>query len=75
MFCADPTLSRSPSTSVSLPSRSANLMVTGVPSLVVKWSATATGASLTGVTPTLTVMVSLPPLPSLTVTVKLSAPL
>ena len=42
-------------------------MVTGVSSSVVSSSSTATGGSLTGVTVTVTVASSVPPLPSETV--------
>ncbi len=63
----------SPSTSLSLVR---TLPVAGVSSVTaVGPSLSATGASFTGFTPMLTVMVSVPPLPSSTMTVKLSLPL
>ena len=55
------TVSGSPSTSLSLASTG---MITGVSSLVVAVSGWATGASLTGVTVTVTVAVAKPPVPS-----------
>ena len=61
------TLSAPPSMSVSLAVRLPAAITTAVSSLVVKASATATGASLTGLTVMLTVAVALPPLPSVTV--------
>ena len=65
-------LSGSPSTSVSLPNTS---MTTGCPVIVEALSSLATGASFSGVTSTVTVEVSKPPCPSVTVTSKLSVPL
>jgi hypothetical protein len=53
--------------SVSFASRLATVIVTGVSSAVLKLSAFAVGASCAGVTLTVTVPVSVPPLPSLTV--------
>ncbi|MNG22463.1 hypothetical protein D3C84_1069470 [compost metagenome] len=47
----------------------------GTSSVALTASSPVTGASLTGVTVTLTGTVSVPPCPSLTVTVKLSLPL
>ena len=61
-----------PSTSVSLLN---TLIIVAVSSDVVFVSSLATGASLTAFTVTSIVAVVLPPLPSLTVTVKLSFPL
>ena len=68
------TLSVSPSTSVSLAFR-LTVEVKVESSFTVMASSTATGASFTGVTPMFTVLVVVPPLPSSTVTVKLSGPL
>ncbi|MCY1517471.1 hypothetical protein D9M68_521520 [compost metagenome] len=67
------TVRLSPSTSLSLLS---TLPETGVSSVTEPGpSLAATGASLTGFTPMVTVMVSVPPLPSSTMAVKLSLPL
>ena len=55
----------SPSTSVSLMTRSAGSIVTGMSSVPGAESSTATGASLKQVTSTVTLALSLPPLPSL----------
>ena len=63
-------VSGSPSTS-----KPTTLPLTGVSSGVLTLVLGAVGASLTGVTVTVTVEVAVPPLPSLTVTVKLSPPL
>ncbi|MCQ4349120.1 hypothetical protein NGA35_17240 [Pseudomonas stutzeri] len=57
----------SPSTSLSLPSRSAAAKVTGVSSVAVRLSSLATGASFTGATLTVTVAVLETRLPSVTV--------
>ncbi|PQJ68401.1 hypothetical protein BTO08_06010 [Photobacterium angustum] len=69
----------SPSTSVadSLPLTATSSSVSTAMSLPngLLLSSTITGASLTGFTVTLTVIVSVPPLPSLTSTLKLSLPL
>ncbi|MNC37279.1 hypothetical protein D3C75_858350 [compost metagenome] len=62
-----------PSTSVSLASRS-RVELNGTSSVTLTASSTATGASFTGVTVRLTVIVSMPPWPSLTTTMKLSLP-
>jgi hypothetical protein len=64
--------SSAPSTSPSLLTK---LMTTLPPSSTEALSAEATGASLTAVTPTLTVAVLMPPWPSEMATVKLSEPL
>ncbi|MCQ4349144.1 hypothetical protein NGA35_17410 [Pseudomonas stutzeri] len=56
----------SPSTSLSLPSRSAALKVTGVSSVAARLSSLASGASFTGVTVRVRVAVSVR-LPSVTV--------
>src|SRR5262249_61404840 len=60
------TLKGSPSTSESLVSSELAAITRGVSSAVVAESLTATGASLTALTVTLTVAVAVPPLPSLT---------
>ncbi|MCQ4349140.1 hypothetical protein NGA35_17390 [Pseudomonas stutzeri] len=57
----------SPSTSLSLPSRSAALKVTGVSSVAARLSSLASGASFTGATLTVTVAVLETRLPSVTV--------
>ena len=57
----------SPSTSLSLPCRSAALKVTGVSSVAARVSSTATGASLTAATLTVTVAVLDVSSPSVTV--------
>ena len=61
------TVSASPSGSVSLPTRSAAAKTRATSSLVERVSSSATGASLRAATLTVTVPVSLPPLPSETV--------
>ena len=61
------TVNVSPSTSVSLATRSLAAIVSAVSSAVVFASLTATGASLTAVIVTVTAPVAVPPWPSLTV--------